>query len=139
MPIKFATDEWMKAVRLEINRSPVFRDVARNWRGDYYFVVKAGTGVPDDIYLYLSLRYGECDGAARVTNPREKSPELVLEGLLEAWQRVFQQRADLLQSIMKRELVLTSGPLVKVMNAPKAALELVKCIAKVDTEWSDLS
>jgi hypothetical protein len=60
MKTQFATDEWMRAVQSALGRSVTFRDVARNWRSDFYCVVKAGNALPEDVTLYFDLRYGEC-------------------------------------------------------------------------------
>jgi len=137
MKTQFATDAWMRATKLALGRSTTFRDVARNWRSDFYCVVKAGNTVPQDLYLYFDLRYGECVEAVRVSDPSQRLPEIVLEGSLEAWQRVFQKKLSLLQALMTKELLVTSGVSVKIMGAPKAAQEFINCLAAIDTEWPD--
>lgn len=40
--IKFATDEWIKALMEVINKSEAYAQAARNWEGDFYFIVEPG-------------------------------------------------------------------------------------------------
>ena len=46
MPIKFATDEWIKALMGELNKSENYRDAAKSWEGDFYFVITDIPGAP---------------------------------------------------------------------------------------------
>jgi putative sterol carrier protein len=43
---------------------------------------------------------------------------------------------DPIQGIVTRQLKL-SGPMVKVMRAPKAAMALVKCCTRIETAWPE--
>ena len=36
MGIKFASEEWMKALKDELNKSDGYRDAAKTWEGDFY-------------------------------------------------------------------------------------------------------
>jgi hypothetical protein len=40
--IKFATDEWIRALMEVINKSEAYAQAARNWEGDFYFIVEPG-------------------------------------------------------------------------------------------------
>ncbi len=131
MAHQFATEEWLQAIKQMLNRSASFREAARNWRTDMLWVVVDVSPV----YVYLDLRYGECLEAARLTAKSQRSPELVLEGTLAVWQKVFQKKLGLLQAIMTRELTVSDGQSVKLLGAPTAAQELVNVIAAVETEW----
>ena len=69
MPIKFGTDAWIKELMKEINNSAAYRSAAKNWEGDFYFVVNQGPGVPEDVYMYMDLWHGECRDAFEVADP----------------------------------------------------------------------
>jgi putative sterol carrier protein len=44
------------------------------------------------------------------------------------------KKIDPIQGLVSRRLKL-KGPMMKVMKAPKAAIELVECGTQIDTDW----
>ena len=136
MGIMFATDEWAKALQVELNGSEAYKKAAAKWEGDFYFVIDKGPGVPEDIYMYLDLWHGEAREAYKVEDQTEKTPAFTLRAPLEIWQGVLNKKIDPIRGIMTRQLQL-QGNMMKIMKAPKAATELVASAAKVDTEWPE--
>jgi putative sterol carrier protein len=134
MGIQFATDAWVKALMAELNQSDGYAKAAKNWEGDFYFIVDQGPGVPEDVYLYMDLWHGECRDAFLVEDSSVKSPVFELRASLDVWQGVLNKKIDPIQGIMKRRLRL-NGPMVKILKAPKAAIELVEACTRLDTEW----
>lgn len=134
MAYEFGTDEWIKALHDEINSSEAYRKAAANWEGDFYFIVTEGEGMPEDIYLYLDLWHGESRDAYRVENPNAQDPAFELSAPLSVWKGVLGKKIDPIRGIMTRQLKL-KGNMMKVMKAPKAAIELVECATRVPTEW----
>jgi putative sterol carrier protein len=133
MAIKFPSDEWVKALMVELNQSPAYREAAKNWEGDFYFIVGAQDGVPAT-HLYMDLWHGECRAAYAVPDPQAKSPEFAIEAPLATWRKVLSHQLDPIQGLITRQLKLR-GQLLKVMKAPRAASELVRCCTLIDTEW----
>jgi putative sterol carrier protein len=133
MPIRFATEDWIKALMTELNQSDAYRAAAKDWEGDFYFVVNAGS-LPSPVYLYMDLWHGECRAAYAVAEPASKTPEFTIEASLPTWHKVVDKKLDPIQGLMTRQLKLT-GPMIKVMKAPKAAMELVQCCTRIETEW----
>ena len=39
MGIKFASAEWMAALKDELNKSEGYRDAAKTWEGDFYWMI----------------------------------------------------------------------------------------------------
>ena len=134
MAIPFPTDEWIKALMVEINKSEAYRKAAAKWEGDFYFHVTASPGVPKDVYLYMDLWHGECRDAFEAAAQGDKTPEFVMSASLPIWRRVIETKLDPIQGLMTRQLKL-KGKMVKIMKAPKAATELVNCCTKIDTGW----
>ena len=135
MPIPFATDAWIKALQDEINRSGPYRAAARNWEGDFYFVISADTVSPA-VYLYMDLWHGECRAAYVAANDSTYVPEFVIEAPLAVWRKVIEKKLDPIQGMVTRQLKL-KGPLVKIMRAPLAAMLLVQCCTRVDTQYPE--
>ncbi len=134
MPVQFGTEGWVQALKTEIGKSAGYKDAAKNWEGDFYFIVTKGPAVPEEIYLYMDLWHGECRAAQKVTNRTEKSPEFELTAPLETWQKVLTKKIDPIRGLVSGQLKL-KGPMMKVMKAPKAAIELVECCTRIETTW----
>lgn len=130
----FATDEWVKALQVELNSSEAYKKAAEKWEGDFYFVVEAGPGIPEDVYLYLDLWHGDAREAYLQENPAAKATAFELRAPLDVWQGVLNKKIDPIRGIVGRQLKL-KGNMMKIMKAPKAATELVECAARVDTVW----
>jgi putative sterol carrier protein len=133
MPIPFASEAWLMALQDEINRSEPYRAAAKNWEGDFYFVVSADRVSPA-VYLYVDLWHGECRAAYVAEKSNSYVPEFVIEAPLATWQKVVQKKLDPIQGLVTRQLKLR-GPLGKVLRAPLAAMLLVQCCTRIETQW----
>jgi len=136
MTIKFPTDEWIKALCEELNKSEAYAQAAATWEGDFYFIIEAGGSLPKPVYLYMDLWHGKCRSAGAVANPDEKKPEFVIAASLADWRKVIEKKLDPIQGMMTRKLKL-KGNMMKIMKVPKAAAELVNCCTLVPTEFPE--
>ena len=134
MGIQFATNEWIKALQVELNNSPGYQKAAQKWEGDFYFIVTAGDQAAEDIYLYMDLWHGECRDAFKAEDASAKSPEFELRAPIKTWRGVMEKKIDPIKGIVTKQLQM-KGPMMKVMKAPKAAIELVEACTRLDTEW----
>jgi len=136
MPIKFPSDEWIKALMQELNKSQAYRDAAKNWEGDFYFIVEPEGSLKEQTIFYMDLWHGECRSASIVKDEKEKNPEFRIWAPLSKWRRVIEKKLDPIQGLVTRQLKL-KGNLMKIMKAPKAALELVNCCTLVPTDFPE--
>jgi putative sterol carrier protein len=134
MAYKFPSGEWMKALMEEVNHSDAYRKSAAKWEGDFYFIVEPGSGLAEQMVLYIDLWHGEARSAGKVANEGEKSPEFVIRAPLATWRRVIEKKLDPIQGMITGQLKL-KGTMSKIMRYPKAAAELVNCATKVPTEF----
>ena len=134
MGVPFATEAWIKALQTELNKSAGYREAASTWEGDFYFVVTAGGSIPTDVYMYMDLWHGECRDAMEVNDPAAKDPAFVMSAPVDVWRKVVDKKLDPIKGLMTRQLKL-KGNMMKIMKAPKAAIELVECTTRIDTEW----
>lgn len=134
MGIKFATDEWGKALMDAVNNSDAYAKAASKWEGDFYFITTAGAGVPKDTYLYLDLWHGKARDAYVVEDPASKKVAFELSASIDTWRKVMEKKIDPIRGIMSGQLKL-KGNMMTVLKSPKAATELVACAMQVDTEW----
>jgi putative sterol carrier protein len=133
MGIKFASAEWMVALKDELNKSEGYRDAAKTWEGDFYWVVTGMPATTEPVYLYVDLWHGECRDAY-VSDATAKKPEFVIEATYPIWRKVVDKKLDPIQGMVTRQLKL-KGNMLKIMKAPKAATELVHAATLIHTEW----
>ena len=133
MAYKFPSDEWIKGLAVEVNKSESYRKSAAKWEGDFYFVAEP-PGVPAPVYLYIDLWHGDARSAGAVAAAGEKSPEFIIRAPVATWKRVIEKKLDPIQGMITGQLKL-SGTMSKIMRFPKAASELVNCATKVPTEF----
>jgi putative sterol carrier protein len=132
MAIVFPSDQWVKALHDELNRSKTYKEAAQKWEGDICFIIKKGAGVTKETYLYMDLWHGDSREAYESSQPVRS--EFTISAPLPIWKRVIEGKLDPIRGIMSRQLKLT-GPMSKILKAPRAAVELVNCATKIDTEW----
>ena len=106
MAYEFATDEWVKALQEELNKSDAYRKAAEKWEGDFYFIVEEGQGIEEDIYLYLDLWHGEARQAYLEDDPASLKTAFELSAPLDTWKGVLNKKIDPIRGIMTRQLKL---------------------------------
>ena len=134
MKYKFPSVEWINKVRELLNESESYQRSAKDWEGDFIFVVEPDEAYPDTSYLHLELYHGSSPGASLVKENELPETEYSLNAPFSTWRRVIEGKLDPIQGMMTRQLKL-KGDLMKIMRYPKAAQEIVSCCAKVPTEW----
>jgi putative sterol carrier protein len=120
----------------ELNKSESYRDAARNWEGDFYWIISGLPGADKDVYLYVDLWHGACRDAFVVSDPATRKPEFVIEANYPVWRKVVDKKLDPIQGMVTRQLKL-KGNMLKILKAPKAATELVHCATLVETVWPE--
>ncbi len=136
MSIDFATEEWIKALMAELNKSESYREAAKNWEGDFYWIISGIPGADKPVYLYVDLWHGACRDAYVAPDPAARSPEFVIEANYPVWRKVVDKKIDPIQGLVTRQLKL-KGNMLKILKAPKAATELVHCATLIQTTWPE--
>ncbi|HIE38297.1 MAG TPA: sterol carrier protein [Anaerolineales bacterium] len=134
MAVKFPSDEWIKALSAQLNASEAYEKSARDWEGDFVFVVEPDDAYPETAYLFLALYHGKSPDAAMVASEDEREVEYVLRAPFSTWRQVIEGKLDPIQGMMTRKLKL-KGNMMKIMRYPKAAQEIVACCARVPTDF----
>ena len=134
MAHKFPSDEWIKALSDLLNSSESYERAAKDWEGDFVFIVEPDDAYPETTYLHLQLHHGKSPGAALVDPDQLPETEYTISSFYTTWRKVIDSKLDPIQGMMTGQLKL-KGNLMKVMRYPKAAQEIVSCCAKIPTEW----
>jgi putative sterol carrier protein len=134
MSIPFPSDAWIKAMMEDLNASSTYFDSARNWEGDFHFIVEPGGTLEQPITLYMDLYHGKCREAYLVTDSSQKPPAFRLSGPVANWKKVMTKKLDPMQAMMTGQLKL-SGNMGTIMRNVRAAKELVESCTRIDTEF----
>lgn len=132
-PVPFATQAWADAFRAAINNSPTYQAAARQWEGDFWFIVDAEGDMPS-VPIYLDLWHGECRLCEVAVSEAARKPEFRIAGSRRAWQRVASREIDPIRALMTGTLKI-KGSMGKIMRNVKAAQELVLCASAVSTAF----
>ncbi len=134
MALPFPSDEWIKELSRQLNESPSYEAAAKDWEGDFIFVVEPDEVYPDTVYLYLALHHGKSPDGALLAGETEREAPFTLRAPFSTWRKVIEGKLDPIQAIMSRRLKLT-GNLLKVVRYPKAAQEIINCCTRIETEF----
>jgi putative sterol carrier protein len=132
--MRFPSDEWIKELSRQLNASEAYERAARDWEGDFIFVIEADETLPETAYLYLDLHHGKSPSAMQLRTGDEKKTAYTLAAPFSAWRRVIEGTLDPIQGMMTRKLRV-QGNMMQIMRYPKAAKEIVSCCAKVPTDF----
>ena len=132
--IPFATDAWIKQLSAECNKSEAYREAARNWEGDFYFIVEPEGQGQEPIYMYMDLYHGQCRHAFLAEDRQAMDPEFRISGPMKVWQAIAQRKVDPIKALLTRQLSV-KGNIGKIMRNVRAANELVNCTTKFETEF----
>lgn len=134
MAVKFATDEWVKALADELNKSEAYAEAAKTWEGDFYWIVEPEGEFKEPVVLYIDLWHGKAREAFLAQDESVKSPEFRIWAPVNVWRAIAEKRLDVMQALLTRKLKMT-GNMSKIMRSIKAARELVNCATLIDTEF----
>jgi putative sterol carrier protein len=134
MKYPFPSDEWIKRLREELNNNEAYRRSAKDWEGDFIFIVEPDQAYPETAYFLLELYHGSSPAAALLDENAMPETEYTINAPYSTWKKVIEGKLDPIQGMMMGQLKL-KGDLMKIMRYPKAAQEIVSSCSKVPTEW----
>lgn len=134
----FPSEEWVMALKQELNASPAYADAAKNWEGDFYFIIEPDKGAPlsGPAYLYVDLWHGVCREAYMVQDKSARNPAFIMSGPYLKWKRVVTAKLDPIQGLMTGQLKLR-GNMAMIMKNVRAAQEMVRACTRIEAEFPD--
>jgi len=133
MGLLFATPEWLKAYVEKLNQNKAYEDAAKDWEGDFLFIVQPGGNLDHEIKFYVDLYHGKAREAYVLKEGEEKATAFVFAGPYPNYVKLIEKKLDPIQGLMQGKFKL-KGDMGKVMRAVKAAQELVNTILMIDTQ-----
>ncbi len=155
---KFGTQEWLDLYKEALNNNPDYKFAAgpegfppNGWEGDFCFVYLPNPGgkgpLNHELYQFIGLYHGECTEAKNITKEQfffQKPGETVPEGKIpvqfvytatyDNWVKIYKNELDATKALLMGKAKL-QGDMAKVMRATKAAQELTKTSASIETEF----
>ena len=135
---EFGSQAWLDAFVEAINGSKTYEAAAKDWEGDFYFILEPGGPVAERQYMYLDLWHGKCR-SAEIVEEKDKDkhkPEFTIAGNLAIWKQIREKKVNATQALLTRQLKLT-GNISKVMRATGATRELSNATSAVPTVFPE--
>lgn len=138
--VLFGSEEFIQQFKDTVNNNSAYEDAARDWEGDFLFVIKPDGPLKSEIVYYVDLYHGKCRGARLLSTQEGTKTSYIYEGPLKSWVKLLGRQLDPIGSLMMGKFKL-HGNLAKVLRYTRAAKELVNSVASVPTEfppdWSE--
>ena len=134
MAFRCPSDEWIKEFGKQVNSSKAYEESAKDWEGDFIFIMEADSTLPKTAYFFVGLLHGKSTDTALVESEDARPAQFKLAASFTTWRKIIEGKLDPIQAIMTGKLKL-KGNLAKVLRYPKAAKELVNCVMQVPTEF----
>jgi putative sterol carrier protein len=138
MALKVFSEEWLKAYKEAINKSP-YREAGKDWRAGpvaLVIVKNPDVGLEQDVGLWLDLHEGVCRDALVCVREKAATAPFCITGEYSQWKQVLLKELDPIKGMMQGKLKL-KGDLPTIVRYVKAAQELVNAASNVDTEFLD--
>jgi len=140
MAIAAFSPEWAQAFKEEINRSPVYRQAAKDWKWTVGLVVEAepDRNFPESKGVVMDLFEGQARDVRVGTAADAQACDFVITGTYSRWKQVAQKELDATRGMLQGKLRL-KGDLPTVVRYQKASQELTECTTRVPVTWPDES
>jgi putative sterol carrier protein len=126
---------WADNFRDAINKNPDYKRTSTHWRaGALAFLLRASAGKPSAAVL-LDLHQGDCrDARSLPVYEATQRAAFAIEGDHHAWMRVLHGEVAPLAALMRGDLRLAKGSLLKLLPFTQSAEQLVMSAQRVPLE-----
>ena len=97
--VKFPSEEWIKIFKEELNKNKYYQEVAKNWEGDFIFVINSDNTLKKETKFYVDLWHGKCRDAYLVKN--DKKAAFIFKGPYSSWKRVINRDLDPIRGLIR--------------------------------------
>lgn len=126
--LRFPSDEWIQVFKEELNKNINYQEVAKDWEGDFLFVVTPDEELKKEVVFYIDLWHGKCREAYLVKE--EKQAKFVFKGPYSNWKKVIRKELDPIRGLI-RGLFTVDGDSRVILDQAKAAQELVNTASTI--------
>jgi putative sterol carrier protein len=126
--LRFPSDEWIKIFKEELNNSKAYEEAAKDWEGDFLFVITPDENLRKEVVFYIDLWHGKCRDAYLVKG--EKNAMFIFKGPYSNWKKVIRKELDPIRGLI-RGMFTVEGDSRVILDQAKAAQELVNTASKI--------
>ena len=130
--VRFPSDEWIKTFKEELNKSKSYEEVAKDWEGDFLFVITPDEELKEEVTFYVDLWHGKCREAFLVND--KKTAAFVFKGPYSNWKKVINKELDPIRGLI-RGMFTVDGDSKVILDQTKAAQELVNTASQIPVEF----
>lgn len=132
--VLFGSAEFIQQFKDGVNANKAYEEAARDWEGDFLFIIKPDGPLADEIVYYVDLSHGKCRDARLLSSRSEVKTSFIYEGPLKSWVKLLDKQLDPIGSLMLGKFRI-HGNLAKILKYTSAAKELVNSVAVVPVEY----
>ncbi len=136
MAYDFASKEWLEAYKEALNGElgKAWQEAAKEWEGDFLFVINADDRLKETVHYYIDLFHGECRKVEMILDASSlPKAEFEYIGSYSNWEKLLKREIDPLRGILMRKFKLV-GNKAKLMRTT-VAKELVETARKMETRF----
>jgi len=130
--VKFPSNEWIRNFKDELNKNEKYKEAAKDWEGDFLFVISPDEELKNEVIFYVDLWHGECRGAYMIND--EQKAAFILKGPYSNWKKVINKELDPLRGLI-RGMFTVEGDSKLILDQVKAAQELVNTASKIPVDF----
>lgn len=130
--VKFPSNEWIKIFKEELNKSKTYEEAAKDWEGDFLFIITPDEELKKEVIFYVDLWHGKCRDAYLVDG--EKTAAFEFKGPYSNWKKVINKELDPIRGLI-RGMFTVEGDSRVILDQSKAAQELVNTASTIPVEF----
>ncbi len=130
--VKFPSNEWIQVFKDELNRNANYEEAAKDWEGDFLFVILPDEEFENEVKYYVDLWHGKCREAYRVEG--QKNTAFTFSGSYSNWRKVIKSELNPIKGFI-RGLFKIDGDSIKIFRYVNAAKELINTASRIPTEF----
>lgn len=130
--VRFPSDEWIQIFKEELNKNRIYEEVAKDWEGDFLFVITPDEELKEEIIFYVDLWHGKCRDAYIVKD--NKTAAFTFKGPYSNWKKVINKELDPIRGLI-RGMFTVEGDSKVILDQTKAAQELVNTASQIPVEF----
>jgi len=136
MAFLFPSNEWLQALKVQLNQDKNYTQIAHKWEGDIMFHIEPDGPLNKAMYFYTDLWHGECRDAFIINEIEIKNyrPAYILSAPYNNFSMLLKGDLEPMQAMVTRKLKVKGSMAYMMRNVP-IVLEFVRCAQDIDTEF----
>ncbi|MFE3845454.1 SCP2 sterol-binding domain-containing protein [Thermoplasmatota archaeon] len=130
--VKFPSNEWIKIFKDELNKNKYYEEIAKNWEGDFLFIISPDNELKKETKFYVDLWHGKCRDAYQVKD--DKKTVFIFKGPYSNWKKVINKELDPIRGLIRGMFTLEGDSKI-ILEQTKAAQELVNTASKIPVDF----